>query len=833
MLSPADPGLVPLSDIHSPVEMEDGGVMYSLGEPDAPEVEQKPEEDFYANIAAKCSPEKLGVLSGQLLEGIKQDEESRKEWEDAINLALKYTGFKITESRDIPFMKACSAFDASLSTALIKFYSTARSELFPAGGPAKCEVIGERTSEKEDQAERVKDFLNFFLTVKEKDYYPDSEKLVWAVGFYGSAFRKVYQDPALGQPVARFIPPYNLIINNNTTSLMTSDRITEKLELSRKDILMRQRSKDFIEFEIPKTSDLGEDDESLVKKGIERAEGINRKVGENKSLFAFYESHVSLMDAELFPKKVKLQDPTIPKPYVVTICKDTRKIVSVKRNWAQEDEKYARIECYVHYSYLPGFGIYSLGLAHIMGSNSITLTSIIRQLIDAGTLKNFPGGLRIRGMRVEDNDNAIGPGEFREMETGGMKIQDCLMLMPYAEPSSVLAALRTELKEEAASIASAVESQIPEIGSNAPVGTTLAMLEVANKVQTAILRSMHVSLGRELQLLYKIFSENLEDEPYPFAVPGKDISIMRQDFNDSVSVVPVSDPNILTGTYRLLIAEALLKIAQSKPEIHDMREVYYRMYSSMKVEDIEKILPKAPEPQALDPATDAMLILMGRPITVKAFQDNEAHITVKQQLLQNPFIQQNPAFFAQLMVNIQLHKAHQAYKEMYKEQKMQEIRGEIEQLIITLVSQGMPLEAAKMEAQAQVQQRMQELSAPPPMPEGYEDKLNLIPEVQNWVAKKDAEQAIQQSQKQAMDAQNALDPNKVMVMDVEQKREASHLKAESDKLRAETEAFKAQLKYESEMQKTENQRDIAIDKHDTEIAIASEKIENRGNLNEI
>lgn len=818
---------------------------FEIGSQDNPEDEESlsgATSNFYENLADKLSEEKLSSIAAKLLDDIKQDLESRSEWENTITLAMRYLGFKVEEFRTVPFMRACSAFDATLSTALLHFYSTARAELFPAAGPARSEIIGSPTPEVEDQGERVKMFMNWYLTVKDKDYYSDSERLIMFVGLMGCAFRKVYQDPILNQPLARLIPPQDFIINHHTTSISSSDRMTEVIFLNRKDVLLRQASNDFIEFDLPKLSEDNDGDESKITKNIKKMEGIQADSHENKSLFKFYESHVNMDVDEVEPKKKRgkerNKDRDIPRPYVVTICCVTKKVVSVRRNWKEEDDKYKRIEHYVHYYYLPGFGVYSLGLAHLMGSNAITLTSITRQLVDAATLKSFPGGLRMRGMRIENNDKAVGPAEWLEVETGGMALAECVMPMPYAEPSQVLLELRTQLKQDTATLVSTAETEIPEMGSNMPVGTTLALLEVANKLQSSILRSLHVSLGYELRLLFDLFGEYLEDAPYPFAVPGKDTAIMRKDFNDKVSIVPVSDPNVLTSTHRLMRNEALLKLAQSNPEIHDMREAYHRMYQAMNVDNIDRLLPEKPAPMSIDPMAENMLVLAGKEITVKLFQDDDSHIMVHQAFSQNPLIAGNPQAYATLMLHLQKHKSYKAYKTIFEQKKTQEIEQQIEQQMKPIIEQQMmammqqgasPEEAQQIlqqQMQPQLEQMMQQQMAQvqkPEITEEQESQLIMDPEVQNMVAKQDAEAAQAEAKAAEEKAAQQLDPNKIMVMDIEQRREAAHLKDEADKLKAETEAFKAQLKFESETAKTESQRDIASEKHEVDIALAERK----------
>lgn len=804
--SPEDAPYSSLDNLDFVKELADGSSVFELL-PDEEEAPVAAPQDFNANLATAANESKLSVLAGRLLEEIKQDKESRADWEKTITLVMKYLGFNVEEFISVPFMRASSAFDSTLATALINFYSTARAELFPAAGPVRSQIVGIPTPEIEDSGDRVKLFMNHYLTAIDKEYYSDSERLLMYVGLFGCAFRKVYQDPILLRPIARTIRPQDFIINHHTTSLMSASRMTHVMYLTRKEIILRELSGDFYKTELPDIADDNDDEETIIEKTIKKIEGIDTAGTENKTLFKFYEVHVDLAVKDVEPDAASEED-ELPRPYIVTICEANKRVVSVRRNWRENDAKYSRIEYFVHYYYLSGFGIYGLGLAHLMGSNAIALTSILRQLVDAGTLKNFPGGLRKKGLRMENNDKAIGPAEWHEIETGELPIQQCVMLMPYGEPSSVLTQLRQELMQQTANISQTAEAQIPEVGTNTPVGTTLAMLEVANKMQSTILRSLHVSLGREFQLLFDLFGEHLEDTPYPFAVPGSQTAIMKKDFNDKVSIVPVSDPNILTSTHRILRAEALLKLAQSAPELHNIKAVFHRMYSAMNIENIDEILPAEPQPVALDPTSENMMVMQGKPITVAEFQDDEAHLVIHKKYVQE--IQMNPQMFnpqaiLSLNMHIQQHEASKVMKQIKQQQMMQQ-------------------QQAQMMAQQQAMmmgQPMPPMPMQPPQPMGMMqpqemEALLQNPEIQNAVAKMDAEQAIQEQQmmqqQQAEQAAQQIDPNRVMLADIEQHREAAHLKHEDAKLKAEVEAYKAQLKSQSDREKTDAQRDIAASK---------------------
>lgn len=820
---PIDP-----ESINKVQDLPDGSSIFEILKEEQEQEEGKKDKDFYANLAEDMESARLSSLAATLLEDIEDDKASRKEWEETFILGLKYLGIKVEESRSAPFINACAAFDSTLLIALIRGCSTARAELFPAAGPARTEVIGTPTEKAEDSGERVKLFMNHFLTQMDEDYYPDSEQLLNYVYLSGSGFRKVCQDPILNRPSPRMIKPQDFIVNINCNSLLSSDRLTHVMHLSRKDVILNQIKGEFLDASLPLVADLDDNEQSDVQTTVENLEGISPKASENKSLFDFYECHTDLSESELHGKDIDQDKNELPKPYIVTICCDSKKIVSIKRNWEEEDDSFKRIECFVNYYYIRGFGMYGLGLAHLLGSNSITLTTILRQLVDSATLKSFPGGLKTKGLKVENNDKAIGPSEFHEVETGGLPLSECLMMMPYSEPSQTLVQLMQHLIQQTSNIASTAEAEIPEAGTNAPVGTTLALLEVANKVQSSVLRSLHTALGKELKLLFKLFGKYLPDEPYPFAVPGDSSAIMRQDFNDSISIAPVSDPNVLTSTHRLITAESILKLAQSNPEIHDIREVYKRMYAAMNVENIDKILTKQPEPESLDPLIENAYFVLGKPITVKMFQDHASHRVCHKKLEEDPLVQANPELIFRVREHNQYHKCMEVFIQIVQ-QKQQELQMQQQQLQEAQKMGAIMLPAVMNRLQQQQAQLQQMMQMEP-------EQIIKIPEVQNMVAAQDAQEINQQIQQQQQEMQEQkakldeqesrqIDPNQVALADIEQHREASILKDEEAKLKVESEAFKAQMKLEGELAKMESQENMAVEKNQTDLTIEQMKHE--------
>jgi len=740
-------------------------------------MEELPEGAFYANLAEDMGEDELERISTKILEGIQEDRESRSDWENTNNTVLKYIGFDVKEEKSTGFINLCMAYDSTLATALIRFFSVARAELFPSKGPVDCEILGIKTSEKEDQADRVKSFMNYYLTSVDKPYYRDSERLIMYTGFFGCAFRKVYQDPILKRPVARFVKPQDFIVNNFTVSLLDSTRMTQVVHLSRKEVLLRQLAGDFLDIKLPTISEDNEEEgaSSQTNKTIKKQEGITTSNTENKSLFDFYETYIdmdlegdSFSMPELDPDEDMEVEEGIPRPYIVTICATSKKIVSIRRNWKEQDQTFEKIKYFVHYYYLPGFGIYGLGLSHLIGSNAITLSSLLRQLINAGIYKNYPAGLKAKGMRVEDNDKALMPGEFRDIETGGMDINKVFMSMPYDEPSHVLNMLREKLVEQTQSLASTTEIQLSELSQNAPVGTTLAALESNTIVQSTILRTFHSALTEEFGLLYDRFAEHFTDEPYPFATAGSEQMIMRADFSQGLAIVPVSDPAVMTHMQRVMRAEAIKSLAMEAPDLFNRREIYKRVLEALNIADIDSfLLPDPGQIMPLDPVTENMSLIQGKPVQAALWQDHAAHIQTHAGLPQ-----QSP----QSQAHMQEHLAMKYLVEMQMAMGIQ-----------------MPDE-----------QQLQD------------------PDVQNEIAMRAAEVTEQRmaAEQEEMQKNAPPDPNTVMMMDIEQRRESDVTKKEIAELRAEVDSYKAQLNFELEKYKLKIEQILAEEKHEADLEIA-------------
>jgi hypothetical protein len=578
-------------------------------------------EEHSANLAEYMKDMDLTGLAEQLMSGVEEDKRSRGEWETTMTRGIELLGLTI-EDRTTPFAGACGVFDPLMAEAVIRWQATARGELMPAAGPVDTEILGIETPEAQDKAARIKAWMNLYLTELAPEYYEEFDQMLMWLPLVGSTFKKIYQDPILARPVARFITPKNFIISYNTSDLRTSPRFAHIIPMTKRQIKLAMLNGTYRNLDLGDPEDVTDDNSDPLASAVNKVQGI-QPGAEGTEEYEVYEVY-----ADLDLKGFENED-DIPLPYIVSIDAQSRKVLSIRRNWREEDPDYQRINRFTHYKFIPGLGFYGLGYAHILGNSAKTATSIRRQLIDAGTLNNFPGGLRVKGMRIDDNNLGIGPTEFREIDTGGLPIQNAIMPMPYKEPSQVSLALLKETYEGARNLANTAEIAVGDGRQDAPVGTTVALMEAATRVQSATLKRAHTSLDGELKMIAELFAEFLPEEPYPFPVRGGQGVIMRQDFADNVNVIPVSDPNISSSAQRMMRAEALLRFATQQPDQHNMREAYRQMYVEMGIapEKIDLILPSMEDKvKPLDPLSENQNALMKIPLKAGEYQDHDAHI---------------------------------------------------------------------------------------------------------------------------------------------------------------------------------------------------------------
>lgn len=611
-------------------ELDDGGVEIDF----EPEVERLEDAPFDANLALYMDDMDMNTLGETLLSGVEEDKQSRGDWEATMSEGIKLMGLKI-EDRQTPFKGACGVYDPLMAEAVVRWQAVAAGELMPAAGPVKTQVIGVANEQLEAQASRVQQFMNLYLTELAPEFYEEFDQMLFWLPLVGSTFKKTYQDRLLGRPVSRFVLPDNFIASYGTTDLATSPRFCHITPMTRRNFRLAQLAGVYRDIDL---GDPQADDSSQtpIQAEVDGVQGVEPGA-EGTEEYRIYEVY-----ADLNLVGYENED-GIPLPYVVTIEEGTRKVLSVYRNYDEGDPTFQRKNPFTHYKFMPGVGFYGLGYAHLLGNSAKTATSIRRQLIDAGTLNNFPGGLRVKGMRLEDNNIGIGPTEFREIDTGGLPIQNAIMTMPYKEPSQVSLALLKETYEAARNLANTTEIAVGEGRQDAPVGTTVALMEAATRLQSATLKRSHRALTRELKLIADLFGKYLPDEPYPFPVRGGMAAIMREDFANNIDVIPTSDPNISSSAQRMMRAEALLRFATQQPDQHNLREAYRQMYVEMGVapEKIELILaPEREKPRPLDPLTENQNAIVGMPLVAGAYQDHDAHIAAHAPIAQdNPILQ--------------------------------------------------------------------------------------------------------------------------------------------------------------------------------------------------
>jgi hypothetical protein len=630
---------------------DDGGATVTFDDDDAPggiggvDVSQLPHD---VNLAEYLDEHTLTQIGEQMAEGLEADLDSRKEFDELSQKGAELLGFSI-EDREFPFKGAAGVFHPVMTEAVIRFQATARGEMLPAGGPVREQILGDVTPDLEAKAERKKDYLNYFLTEVDEGYYPEFDKMLMHVGVSGNAFKKVYRDPLRKRPASKFLTADRVVVNYGATSLADADRIHELVPTSRAELIRMQLAG------VYRKVDLGapaEDEPSDVKQTHDKIDGRHQELAEGDENYQLVETHanVNVEVAGLEHLGPDGQPSDLPLPYVVTWERETRKVVGLYRNWAENDPNYAtgpaRQDYYVHYGLIPGLGFYYFGFAHLLGGIAKGSTMLLRQLIDSGTLANFPGGLRVKGMKVDDSSITIGPCEFKEIDTGGLPIQDAVMPLPYKDPSEVLVQLLSALVEAAQRLGATADMQVGEGRQDAPVGTTVALIEQAMKIMSAIHKRLHVSHRKELRLLSALFGR----EPgarYPYMVEGRSGAALAEDFTDGmVDTVPVSDPNLPTQAQRLALADAELKLAQQAPQIHDLRTAYAKMYRTLGLSkaEIDTMMPPPQQAMPMDPVSEFQAVLAGKPIAVGHDQNHDAHIAVHMAQLQIPDFNKTPAY---------------------------------------------------------------------------------------------------------------------------------------------------------------------------------------------
>jgi len=666
---------------------EDGGATISF-DPEA--INQPGTNEHFDNLADLLPEEVLGRLGSDLYENYTQYKASRKDWEDGYTKGLDLLGFKY-QTRSQPFSNASGATHPVLAEAVTQFQAHAYKELLPATGPVHTQIMGVVNKQKEDQATRVKNFMNYQLMNKMKEYEPEFDQLLFYLPLSGSAFKKVYYDELLDRAVSKFVPADDLIVPYTATSLEDADAIVHVLKISENDLRKKQVSGFYRDVEITP----GYSQETEVEKKERELEGVRKT--RDEQMFTILEFHTNI-DLEGFEDKDMEQNPTgIKLPYIVTIDTSSREVLSIRRNYKAEDPLKNKIEYFTHFKFLPGLGFYGFGLIHMIGGLSRTATNALRQLLDAGTFSNMPAGFKQRGIRVRDEAQSIQPGEFRDVDAPGGNIRDAFMPLPFKEPSATLLQLMGIVVQAGQRFAAIADMQVGDGNQQAAVGTTIALLERGSRVMSAIHKRLYVALKQEFTLLAEVFKTYLPPE-YPYDVVGGQRNIKVSDFDDKIDILPVADPNIFSQSQRITLAQTELQLAMSNPQLHNLYEAYRDMYTAIGVKDVNRILPPPQPPMPMDPAAENIMAMSGKPFQAFKGQDHRAHITSHLNFMATNMVKNNPMIMGALQKNIFEHISLMA-----QEQLEVEFREEIQQLMqLQQMAQTNPAMAQSPEIQQQL-----------------------------------------------------------------------------------------------------------------------------------
>ena len=760
------------------VTLEDGGVEITL----VPDMEDSDitNAPFEANLAEYMDDGQLNELSGDLVQAVDGDVGSRRDWAETFVKGLEVLGFSY-EDRTEPWENACGVYSTVLAEAAIRFQAEAMSETFPAAGPVKTQILGEMTREKEDAALRVKTDMNYELTDVMVEYRPEHERMLYSLGLAGSAFKKVYFDPNLNRQTAIYIPAEDMIVPYGASNLESAERVTHVMRKTKNEMIKLQDAGFYREVDLGDPVSFTTD----IEEAKAEQSGISLSADDR---YAVYEIHADIVIDEVDGADKKDDSLQIAKPYVITIEKGTGTVLAVRRNWNPDDPLKLKRQHFVHYAYVPGFGFYGLGLIHIIGGYARAGTSIIRQLVDAGTLSNLPGGLKSRGMRVTTGDTPIGPGEFRDVDVPSGSIRENILPLPYKEPSQTLLALLDKITEEGRRLGAIADMNISDMSANAPVGTTLALLERTLKPMAAVQSRVHYAMKQEFKLLRAIMAEYAPLE-YGYE-PDRGTPRARQADYATVEVIPVSDPNSSTMAQRVVQYQTVLQMAQANPQIYDLPQLHRQMIEVLGIKNADKLVPNTDDMKPEDPVSENMDALNGKPLKAFIFQDHQAHIAVHETFLADPQI---AATLGQMPNGQQIVAA---------------IRAHIAEHVAFLYRQQM---------EAQLGQEL-----PPPneeLPEELEYRLAglLAKAGQRLSAQKQAQAAQQQAQQLAQDPIIQMQQKELAIKEQDAQRKAAKDAAdvaldqeriELDKQKAQTTAVLEANRIAAQNQATEAKNDV-------------------------
>jgi len=768
------------------------------GEPEGVEV-QTEQYDHNANLAEIIDEAVLGEISSELREMYEEDTESREDWHQAYTKGLDLLGIKYQE-RSQPFDGASGVTHPLIAESVTQFQAQAYKELLPAGGPVKTQVIGARTAEKESQAARVKNFMNYQVTEVMEEFDPDTDQMLFYLPLSGSTFKKVYFDPTRNRAVSAFVPSEDLVVPYSATDLSTASRITHVLRMDENQVRKMQVAGIYRDVEVSTS----QESDDKVRDKVDEIDGVSK--GYLDEVHTILEMHIE-MDLEGFEDVDQQGEFTgIKLPYIVTLDVGSGEILSITRNYDQQDPLKRKRQYFVHYKFLPGLGFYGYGLIHMIGGLGRATTSILRQLIDSGTLANLPSGFKARGIRIRNDDEPLAPGEFRDIDAPGGDIRNSIIPLPFKEPSGTLAQLLASLIEGGRRFVSIADQQIGESKSgDMPVGTTVALLERGMKVMSAIHKRLHYAQKTEFRLLARIFAENLPST-YPYEVAGAPSEVKAQDFDGRVDVIPVSDPNIFSMAQRVTLAQTQLQLAQSNPNIHNLHEAYKRMYQALEVQNIDQILPAKKEPQPTSPSIENAKGMQGELLTAFQQQDHDAHIMTHVTFMKLPLVSTSPNIYATFMGHLQDHISMKARLTVMAQVQQQQAQAQQAALAAQMGAMDPMMAQQQMQAasamseeviesevaklEAQFTQEIIQMLAPP---EGQQDPLVQI---------RQQELAIKAAESQRRAQQDAAE------LDLE--RQKVQQRATTDAARIELQEEIAEERADVNRERIQTQRDLAL-----------------------
>jgi len=748
---------------------------------DGIENESEGSDEFNENLAESMDERDLQSIANELIGLLDADISARKDWADTYVEGLKLLGLKYEETTE-PWAGACGVYHPMLAEAVVKFQSEAIMETFPAMGPVKTKIIGKETKNKKEASIRVSEDMNYRLTEQMSEYRPEHEKLLWNLPLAGSAFKKIYFDPSLGRQVAMFIPAEDLVVPYGASNLENAERISHVMRKTKNDVKKLQAAGFWRDIDLGEPMNVMDD--------------IEKRKAEEQGFTATTDNRFRIIEMHVDYDLPGYEDEAgIALPYIITLEKSTGKVLAVRRNWYEGDTLKLKRTHFVHYQYVPGFGFYGYGLIHLIGGYARSATTIVRQLVDAGTLSNLPGGLKARGLRVKGDDTPISPGEFRDVDVPSGTIKDNIMLLPYKEPSQTLMALFNQIVQEGRSFVSAGDLQVSDMGGNAPVGTTLAILERTLKVMSAIQARLHYSMKVEFNLLKTIIAD-YTDEDYEYE-PEEGLSSAKKSDYDDVEVLPVSDPNASTMAQKIVQYQAVLQLAQSAPQLYNLPLLHRQMIEVLGIKNAQKLVPMADDQKPQDPVTENQNVLMLKPVKAFSYQDHQAHIMVHMAAMQDPHINQL------LQGNPQAQQIAQAMYAHINEHIGFEYRVKIGEQM------GMPMPPQDVNEA------------------GEEEDTNMTPEMEAQLAPMLAQAAQkmlaqhQGEQKQQQAAQQAQDP----LIQIQQQE--LQLKAQAQKAKEQKDAAELQLKnrqLDIEQQRIQSQAAIATQNTKAQVVMNQQKI---------